>query len=338
MKFVSIALCLIMLVVAIVFVPGNSQKIAMAGPGNGENEKIKSPESFSELMMFVARDDSYDLSNSQNSDNGQGIMLLSYGSYTNKSDEKKEYDSVTIHEDARMLISSSYASIKESKSQKYTLSRRMDVYLTEDATYYHSIGLLTSKYSYRYSSDDAGSSSNEALYFDFDVEIYLDKVDGKNYFKINKWVMAGSDTVKISDELIGKWFTTNARFNLFSQLDMFNRDSFEQLGEVVDYATGSDDLHETRNNMYTVPEDELLSILGVSESDIKTHGSFKLDLTDNEAPLVSMQLSYGTEYVSCSTDVSYQFENINNTVIKMNDNVEIMELDDDELDDYIMYN
>lgn len=215
----------------------------------------------------------------------------------------------------------------------------MTLYITKNERYYHSVGqIFSDAYAGSYDGDKTESGGSQA-YIDFDVEVYINYRKDKYLLRINKWVMLGNETVVVSDDLIGKWASlhdADDASDVVGQIDGLNEEAFEALRTVLAEAIGQDSLHGS-GGTYTLDKTE------ESEDAGKTDMKLSLDLADPERPVVSMYVGYDyneidsgdTSQASTYMEVTYTFENINNTVIEIDDDIDVLKLTSKNINRYI---
>lgn len=349
-KYVSLIVCVALLIAAIVFLPVNMHSGVTAGAGNGTNEKINDPEELLDLLDFIANSGSSDLSIKSTDPLTHSLSVDgSYGSVVKGDNGWEEYDSVTIHENSVSVISSNYSYDGEYSNQKYKLTRQLSIKITEEASYYSSVGYLTSVST---DSDDDGSS----VALSFDMEFFIDHDSDETYMKVNNWTMIGNNAISFSEKIIGKWvYFESGVDNIISSVDVLNRDMFDMLGKIIMKAIDDDSFEENGSDRYTISNDDIQAYLGIANAgsdDIDGNCEFSLDFSKADKPKVHMLInagnsssgsygSYGSRYSSKTSVVSqveYTFEHINNTIVEMNRNEDIIEIDEDDMEDYIEYN
>lgn len=260
---------------------------------------------------------------------------------------EKTYNSMTIREEVYMS-SSQYFHLSfdlgnttcwRTTDQDSTLNRSMTLYITKNERYYHSVGqIFSDAYAGSYDGDKTESGGSQA-YIDFDVEVYINYRKDKYLLRINKWVMLGNETVVVSDDLIGKWASlhdADDASDVVGQIDGLNEEAFEALRTVLAEAIGQDSLHGS-GGTYTLDKTE------ESEDAGKTDMKLSLDLADPERPVVSMYVGYDyneidsgdTSQASTYMEVTYTFENINNTVIEIDDDIDVLKLTSKNINRYI---
>lgn len=291
----------------------------------------------------------------------------SYGDYdydydydddADDEEDRKEttYDSMTIHEEAYISASSSYnlsVNINDERQWTYTdadstLNRSLTMYITKDERYYHSVGQFFSDTFNE--SDDGKKKTQEGkqCYLDFDVEIYVNQRKNQLLMKINKWSMLGGTTVVVSDDLIGKWASLRGMEeaeDVLSMVDGVNEDAFRSLRNIIGEAIDDGEFHGS-NKTYTL-EKKNEDSEGSDDVDDEENMTLTLNLSDPERPMVSMyigcdhssdesgQFMSNKTISSTYTDVTYTFENINNTVIDMSDDIDVIKLTSKNISRYI---
>lgn len=358
MKNVSIYVCVALLIVSMILTWTTDLRSDIhAGKGSGINESIDSPEDFQDLLLWLSRNEI------PSADVDRGVTVLANDkSYTGSSKDDgdedqvhqtKDFDSMTVREEAYVSVKDySYYNINngltergKSEDTKAMMNRSMTLYITKDERYYHSVGqMLVDAYAAEWGSQGR-EEDGEQLYLDFDMEIYINYSQGKIYLKVNKWTALGNKVVTFSDEMIGKWASISRLGDIVEDLngaDGLNEETFNMLLECIDTAIQEEDIRGNKDS-YIVEKNEKDSNDGEEEEvDMK----LSLNLADRERPVVSMYvdqesskenwtLGGGDAYTNACAEVTYTFENINNTVIEMDDDVDVLELTLDNMDQYI---
>jgi len=337
MKYLSIFVCLALLITSIVFLPFETDSKITAGKGNGKNEKIEEPEDFLEFLTHFTGNDPIDMRNDK-------ITFLSYAdedtTEENEKTNKHKYESVTMHESTHMANYSSSTYDNSTYSSSQTISRQLSIYMTQNASYYHTIGQIKASQT---NDSIQGADGNYQLYIDFDIEIYIDNEDDILYIKFNSWDMiSSSETTIISNEILGKWvYLGSYSYELLDFVDDMNRDALKQFGSIIEDAI-DDNLFDKNKGQYSLNKKGLKEALGFEDLD---KGNFLVDMSDSESPIIDMHLGTSSKSDS-STDSKYSssyyidskmvFENINNTIVEMDEDVDILEIDEDDIEDYFI--
>ena len=354
MKYLSIFACIALLIASIVFMPFDTGNEVTVGEGNGTNEKLNDPEDMQALLKYISDHNESDVDSGH-----KDLARLSYdesqetydgeeNKNQNKSRSKnktQDYESVTIHEQA--YITSSYHLSTHNENLGYIYSdsnsifcRQLSVYMTESASYYHSVGQISSTSEYDAPGEDDDEHSYS--YLSFDVEIFFNGDTSEILMKINKWSMVSElKTIIISDEILGRWVSfDNTVFDYMNMIDGANRDSLGEIEKIINIAIDKD-MFDKNKGKYSLSKKEFKEILGADDLE---NGEFVVDMSNSECPVVSMKVSGSSKnkpnsnyaYNATShTNVQYTFENINNTIVRMDKNADILEIDEDEVDSYI---
>ena len=352
MKYVSIFICVVLIIVSICLIPGSTSSDVTAGMGNGVNKELNHPEDIQALLSYISNENSETMDNNST----YGVSVLGYedseksndDNAKSKSTKKQIYRSVTIHENAYITSSSNSSAYVESgtyySSANSTMNRQLSIYMTEKSSYYHSIGQISSSSSYDAPAFENDKDKQSSAYASFDLEIFFDSKSGDVFIKFNKWNMVStSQTVIISNEILGRWvkFDGNA-FDALDLLDSMNRSSLSLIGNIITMAIDDDMFNENKNS-YSISKKDFKEIL--ETDDLKT-GEFIVDMSNAERPIVKMTASVSTSNkddnnsskysANAYTKLEYVFENINNTIVEMDKNADILEIDEDDVEDYII--
>lgn len=315
-KYISVFVCLCLLIVSLFLLPEASDSSKhIAGAGENENEKIESVADVKQLLDAFSNFDSASLSN----DAGDNVFLLSNTNDTLPpiSKEEKKYNSFSVCETAAMTSVTDYLLF----SVTTTLDRTLSIYITPDATYYHSVGELST-------IGKNLSDPNWRNHCSFDVEVYIDHTNGDSLMKVNRFDMIAKKKVTFSEEAIGKWLSV-IDMTALSVIDEINRNLFSQLSNVVDFAL-QEDLYDHSRAEYVLKDKAFWEALGAEIH--STFGECRIDLSDAEAPVFSLGYNIAANHL----DVEYVFKNINNTVVHFPSNVEILEINDENAERYII--
>ncbi len=326
-KFVLPIIALILVVAALLWPSDALFSTVKAGPGDGENEKIKKPEELVELLYFANSRTNADREGYTLSINGGAMPLSSLETAASK--KKSDYDSFTLSENT--VIKSDYTSREvvdsyyDGYDYKYiyenvasvstSMNRALVVYMTEDESYYVSKGT----YSYNY-TNYRDSELSYSMYMIFDMNIYVG--EDEVIFKFNNLEMAGDNIEKISRKIIGKWYSVprEGADEIFGMVDAFNRGNLSKFGSMIEYGIDEDEFDKD-GKIYTMEYSTL------EEDDTE----FTVDLTDSENPYIEYIVDGKSEdgYSMSYVYDTVVFSNIGNTVIDVDDkNVE--EFDDME--------
>lgn len=362
MKYVSFGVCIALLLVSLLLVwNGNAASDVQAGPGDGVNEQIDTPEAFMDFLKSFDEDSMVSAHIPE-----QGVSVLSadkdmIGLSGSEDDESEsdaddndaspsvKYDSVTIHEDVYMSTYAYYHYRDNSESRSATanvkLNRSLTMYMTEDVSYYHSVGSLFMN-SDSVTGKPTSTTTTSHSYVDFDMEVYLNLYRDECLVKFNNWAMVGNDVITISDEIIGKWvtFPDSVSDDIYG-VDGLNKEAFTVLQSIVETALSNNEFRRSDNTYKLGKTNVYLPVIGAKQASV----DFMLDMADAERPMVRMNVtdkdhaadngSVGTDFYETESkvymDALYTFENINNTVIEMADDVDVIRLTDDNVDQYI---
>ena len=300
MKFISLILCLALLCVAVLFSPNAfPSRDVTAGAGSGQSETIKSPAELCDLLQFLVADNSSLVA-------GDVPALFNLSS---TADVK--YESVTIHE-------SGYSNVI-ADGNSATITREMDMYVAQNATYYHSVGSI------------AASGEGAGMLCDFDIEIFVDLSRHISLTKINAFRMNGVISLQFSPDILGQWLKIEGEGDLFSVLDVDvdNREGFATIGDSLRRAEESGKFSR-RNGVYSLPRDEVRDILGMA-------GLLELDLQNKDNPVLRASSNDSIANMQVYMDATYRFSNINNTVVSMKEDASILVLTMEEMEDFVNY-
>lgn len=291
MRYLSMILCVCLLIAAVIIMPEEQEWIGI-GRGNGKDDVITTVREVGDFLAFVMGEE-YEESLELSNDN---VMLLSSTDTVTEEIEDKsekirrEYTSGSIHEDCYL----EYVYIDETSNDRYeySLIRTLSLYMTEDASYYRSKGTRTN------------IDKTESTRFVFDMEFYFDS--DITLCKFNTFEITGNLGFKVSDDIVGKWFKAED----IADIDGMNRDVLGEIGVII--LTAEDDkFEEYKKNIFIV------------DPELTNGAQVKIDLRNSENPMMDIQYSDNSDDGMTVANVVYSFENINNTVVKLDPNIEI---------------
>lgn len=319
-NYLATFLCLILLITSIIFLPTTSNSEVMFGAGAEENEKITNLEDMVDFLAFLSNENdqkvlsantgiNYAPSLEENEDDGEDI---------------KQYNSGTIDQTAYIKSFTAYGTENYSVRSTQTINRTLSIYLSEEASYYHSKASMDYQDS-RVDYNNQTNSYNKSLYIVWDMEIYI----AEDMFLVKFNSFYGYDKEEdsyfsASKDSIGKWIRLPDTYIDFDDLDSFNRESLSLIGDcILGYI---EDGFVKKGNVYTLKEKYAI------DEDIT------IDLNTSENPTIELNQNYessinspdGRTFSSQTLDSNYSFEfkNINNTIVSISDDVEIYDFDD----------
>ena len=323
-KVICFAVCIVLLIIALVFSGGTGE--VTAGKGRGTDAKITSLEQFSNMFSKLSQ---------------TSAVAAAEG------EREKEYTSFTMHETSSVTISvnSTSRGIDYSSSHyKTVMHRTLDYFYTEDTVYYCAdmIFATTSK-----TEKNSEETKTDKRSVSLNMKLYL----GEDYalLKFDRFLSSVTDGDSIcTDNIIGKWFKFeqgdsvvnslisvndyNNRFlNLLSgYLESYYEKGFEKSGEI----------YTLSNSAFKSFVKAALSIYGASSSgsDDDIDGELIVDIEDATKPQVSFGLKeenqvsnrengYSFEMNAKENDV-LEFMNINNTIVKIPKNINTYSVED----------
>lgn len=337
-KIVFIAVCIVLVVVScIMFFDFDAINV---GEGNGTNARITSMRDMGEMLeAFSPQLNGYNFS--------ADISELS----NDENDVEQhvgKYKSVTFSEESSAYVNLDFA-IKDNKSRTYdgsstaTYHRFMQVYITENATYYHSECTVTTDGSMpEYIGDNISTSTSYSdITLNIDVFIAKDRV----LLRINKALIAVNGVNNyMFERVLGRWgdFTEDVAEGkkIVSEFNSVNRMNFRILALMGECISGyNSDNFNNNGSSYSLKKgpfrslaSSLLSIAGVPSylNDKGLSGEFEVDLGDDTNPIVDLTLenkykldketAQNSNYTKLNFDYleydEFTFSAINNTVIK----------------------
>lgn len=336
-KIVCLSACFVLLLVACLL--GYDFNAVKFGEGSGTNAKISSMEAMGEMLdSFHSQLSGYDFSDVQ--------------TFAGDSHERK-YKSVTFYEE-----SSAYVSLTYGRSfSNATYQRYMQVCIAPNATYYHSNFIISSDAETITKGKD-GQEETEETYTNIAMDMELLVAESRVLLRINKARIANNGKTELMFErVIGQWgdFTTDIDVGraVVSMLTSVNEMNFRILSLMGSYMSSdtNDGFNRKGGSVYTMKDDtfksfaaRLLSIAGGSALlDEKYKGGMSVDLSDDTAPVITLNLTNDYTYDGKdketgkreTPDISFQFrefdtftfEAINNTVVEGYDKISAISAD-----------
>ena len=311
MKYLSMCLCIVLLITSLIFSPiDNAVKM---GEGDGENKELSNVNEVVDFLMFMGGDESYsdlcldDMNIARITLSTESMPFAAEGMDEADTEpafkrDVTTYRSGTIHQ--YTYQTQTYSVYKEGEGRKYysvTFDRNLSLYITDDASYYHSKG------SYSRTNDD------ENMYFSFDMEFYFS--DENVFVKFNEFDYMGDSKdigFELLDEGYGVWLDfTDERW---AALDVTNREDLSEIGQELSDTDEED--FDINGNIYTI-----------EEFDDDSSSKFEINLNDAERPsisFVSSDNSSSESYTNNSKIVfDFYFENIDNTVVEFDEDIDV---------------
>ncbi len=337
-RIVYIAICLVLVVVScIMFYDFNSVKV---GEGSGTNARISSMKDMGEMLeAFSPQLNGYNFS--------EEISELSEDEEDVEQSVGK-YKSVTFSEESSAYVKMDYNSNSTDNGFSIaTYQRFMQVYITENATFYHSecTATIDAETSTQKDNKTEVSKSYSDISLNIDILIAKDRV----MLRINKAHMAVNGVNNyMFERVLGRWgdFTADVSEGrrIISEFNSLNSMNFRILSAMGNCISGYDgDSFNKKGSVYSLKKSPfksfattLLSIVGspsyLNSDDLS--GKFEVDLGDDTNPVVylSIENEYELDKVTSSqTGVTlkfdyleydeFEFSAINNTVIKGYDSI-----------------
>ncbi len=318
---VVLAIVVVLIVVTAVFMAKPNENYA--GAGKGTNAKITSMDEFADFM--------HDLSSDLHP---RGTYSASaYAAENGEEEREKKYTSYTVRERTRSTASYSDSSSSDSYKIKMSLQRDLTIYVTENATFYDSWGILSSRSKLK--------SDTNRVDFQFHVLIYTDAENVfMNFKRYNISASSSSEGETDEDEkttpinfdcVLNRWinFSDDSQSGagiVASEMTSINNENLEIFALIGNYTEHYKDDFIQSGKTYEMSEatfksfaSGLLSIAGVSSSfgeDEDFSGSFELDLGSPTRPEITLTYKYEYKQAEAAEVDEFAFENINNTVIK----------------------
>ena len=142
---------------------------------------------------------------------------------------------------------------------------------------------------------------DESVCLVFDMEFYMDSEDA--LVKFNTFDATGNIGFIVIDDAIGKWFDMED----LDYIDGLNRDVLGEIGYIMIEAK-DDQFEEYKKNIFMV------------DSKLSNGAQVMIDLSNSQNPIMDIQYS-DNEDGMVVVNVMYSFENINNTVVELMDDI-----------------
>ena len=363
-RYSSVVICVVLLVCTLFLLPSTAKNEVTVGKGNGKNEKINTVEDLIGMLYCIQRGD-YDATLSVNTkaletEESKEVIasLLAFSMGSNDSEEKSagdtqrlvaqsdkddedeeeitayNFDSFTVHEYGHISMDSGESSIDN-------MNRELSIYVDGTKSYYRSIGQISSEYEI---TDEDGHNETATSLADFDMEFYMDAKREKVYMKINYFYNVAEEPVTFSSEIIGRWVYIESEMfnNIFLSINQYNLSYLSDLSSAISEAYERGDLKNKTKNQSLDKEK-----MGDYYEELYDRFDIKIDISDPESPTISMLSSLSIdggydpvtssykESYNINVDALYTFENINNTEVSMRSGVDIFEIEEDDIEDYI---
>jgi hypothetical protein len=317
-KYISLIVCVVLLVIAMVMGRPESSNVTI-GAGNGKPETIATAEEFVDVLDFF---ESFEFKTSSSAEAG-GVT-----GFATKQDSSEKYTSATFYNKSKGTVNMSQGGYGANS----TFSRELTIYLTETAAYYKSVGVVMTK-----------STSEEyktSLRLNFDFEMYITTNLCLVKFERFDIGATGEGTEDVPTDLfkpsmMRKWISSEELGEIFMYV---NQENYALLGEIGDYFEDYKFTKFTKNgDVYKINEEFFGDAMDIIFGDIPApediKGNFVVDLSAKTNPRIKMTMSYSDIFSEISMSAYEEnyisFSNINNTVIKFNvDAKNIYHLDD----------
>ena len=310
---VLVIVCLIMCA------SGNGVRV---GAGFGFGDSIEEPEDLLDLLDFVS-----------GGGNMKGVSARAYSEdemfqnlalSDDEEDRENKYTSVTVEVESNASVSGISS-----------VNRNLQMYITEDGTFYRSKGDVSSE----------SASSGTALMSGsmFDMDIYKTN-DGDVYCYFREFYTVNNyQSIQIRNEYKKKWIELPSEVSSFVlSVDSQNMGILSTMRDII-LVLIEDGRFENEDSV-KIDEEELSTILAKNESHYLSFGGyevdFRVDLSSEDIPSIYLGLYSDDEFDSKAdsgaTDI-ITFSNINNTVISFDkSDVDIFAKDFDSSEDIFL--
>lgn len=332
-NWILIILSLTLTVSSFTLFSNNVKPDIVAGAGNEEDYRVTSIEKLDSVLDFL----SYAQGGGVYEDE---VGLVSYVDnptmvsdydYEHTSATYQEYGYITSHvRHVYMDYQWNPDTLEYDEIEQYlgstdtSLTRNMTVYVTEDASYYISKGT--------YSVNDSKDSYKTTIIFDVKIYIDIEKV----LFKFDTFEISSNDDndLAVDDKLLGRWIQIpiDSSGDVFSMIDVGNRDAFSYIGEIIKEAS-EDDIAEKNGNIYTIGH----TVMRKNDTELK------IDLSNSANPCMTMIVDSKPEENQLGNQLGNQlymyvtstFKNVDNTVINVNVSDALIFETEEDFEDYM---
>lgn len=349
------------------------------GKGKGKGAEIHSIEDMSNVLRSVEA-----LGSEQN------IISLSFNSASalprHSSVTMTESTNMTLDSS----YSRSSESSSQSGSSSTSFRRKLQIAFAQDAAYYVSDGQLISRsdssqtmqrYNYdpeindsiRYSLKTERESKN---FLDFSVNVYISpayvllkinrlEYNAYQYYKYTNSMDSseneeeetwGDDILGVLQGYLGEWIDCTSApeiAEIFLSVNEYNIETIALISDFLeDTLNREENIFHSENGHYTLDEDGLKQLFGISEDQeediVNFDGMFDIDLSSAVSPTIKLDMTSSVVDTSApdaaifernNTDINIQevllFEDIGNTVVELSrnlDTVDILEIVGEEID------
>ncbi len=346
-KFTAQIICAILIVFSIALILPQSLMVKV-GRGNKADAKIENIEEFSELLNFVSG--SRDVDTNVSAKSSEISLFADEKEEILNNQKSNKYQSVTIYDTMSALSSSEYyySTDDETIRQKATsnIERYLTIFLTENSSYYSSIGKMI-YYNYENSSKKDNKEVDYAICFD--IEVYFDenrvlcKFNRMDFAQKSSSIEEKEQTDDFNKDWLGKWieFDSNEEIDDLTGVDVLNRQKLSRIGKYFRENENSNFLKE--GALYTIKKEFALEMFSyILSSSLPEEGkyNFSVDFSNEIKPSTIFQYEYSDFYennnsrykenqkISGKSIENISFTNINNTICNINDSIETIKFDE----------
>lgn len=369
-RIISLVLSVVTLVACFVVNARNTASL-IVGPGSGVDEPFESAEDLSDFLAFVAERDASNIG-------GAYKLLANELAYDEDEDEENSEKKRSKYESATISISTHINASSSSSNSDYSggmisldqnVNRQLDIYITEDETFYVSKGVFSISRVY--------SSSSSSDLVNFNIEIYME--DDEVYLMFHDFLYVEQSertndgeeikyqmSQRIKPSMKDRWIEVTSMIAAsFLEIDSENREVMQSLKEMLDFLDECDALDE--NTGYTeLNSDELNDLYkewaeendpGSADKDMipeDTEVKLTVDLSNATNPYISVVnvMDYDETEKYTNYDDAYNpyeesvritrkinrveeinIRNVNNTVINMDTSNISLSVDEDDFED-----
>ncbi len=307
MKYVSMCVTVVLLVAALIFAPATDSvsKDVKVGKGKGVSESLESVEDVIGFLRFLSPKNEEEVlmenvrlvySLSASNDISNVVQVLAKEDVKAEKSQK-EYTSGTWSEKAFYKKMYEYG---EDGKYTYSATTLLTSYMTETKSYY----IL-----------QATVISSEGNNYVFDAEVYQD--EKQVLVKYNRF----DSFMQISNGFFGKWIDASNALYDFHDIDSFIRGYLETMCECLEKYCLADSKELAEAEVERIQTDDKVRLVGDGINVV-------VDLKNGKAPMITCSYSNASEGSSEFLMLIYSFENINNTIVAFDYDVEIYDMND----------
>lgn len=329
--------------------------VVIVGKGTGENAQIRSIEDMSDVLQSLKSLGEAENAMTLSLDSGENAAQR-YSSVTVTENTNMLSDRSHSEGD---YSSSSYVSFR--RKLQIALTSNAAYYVSEGQMISRSSSEQTVRHTLQNGQFYSTTTERESkIFLDFSINIYMSasyvllKVNRLEYSSYDYYKYINSSDSDKNEEKetwdedqaimqlgahLGQWIDCSSDPDVAKQFLSINESNIQTLGSIGDFVEDAvhseDSPFQQTGDLYTVDERGLLALFGLSsDNGLSTdsfRGSLNIDLSSAETPSIVLDMSNsvsGTDSLKASIHEAFYFENIDNTVIRLADNIDAVDLTD----------